>query len=104
MRIAGRRAVERLFCARCRSVGRESEYASAGKREKPNHGEASTPPHGVGERRAGQTSGHAPERVAGDVEAHREPDRRAVHLLGKIGHRHRRNAREREAGQPPKRD
>ena len=88
------------------SLGRQSkgERARAGERENPDHGDAAAPAHDVGERRAGQTSGHAPERVAGDVEAHREPDRRAIHLLGQISHRHRWNARERKAGQRPKPD
>ena len=82
----------------------EDEYAGAAKRNEADDADGAPPAAEVGDAGARQAPAHAPQRIAGDIETHREPDRRTIHLLDEIGHRDRRNAGKRKAGQRAKRD
>ena len=83
---------------------REGEHKSAAKRDEADNADGAPPTADIRDAGAGQAPPHAPQRIARDIKAHREPDRRAIHFLDQIGHRDRRNAGERKAGQRPERD
>ena len=105
MAIVGRSAALPVFGGTRRSFGkREGECGGAAERNEPDENERPAPAAGFREGGGRQAPAHAPHRIARNIETHREPDRRTIHLFDQIGHRHGRNAGERKAGQRSKRD
>ena len=65
---------------------REGERGRAAERNEADESEGVAPTAEFSNRRARQASAHAPERIARNIEAHGEPDRRTIHLFDQIGH------------------
>ena len=86
---------ERFFqltkCERARlkvARWRESapKYQSREDAEETDHAQGDTPGSKVGEQAGHETSSHAAEARAADVEPHREADRAILHLFAQVGH------------------